>query len=195
MAPRSGNQLQQMLHAAIAQYSGPVFIRYPRGSTPAIESGDKPAALKLGVPDTVIKGKSIALVGIGDFFELAQSVVQLLQKQSIKPTLVDARFAKPLDGEYYSRLLNTHRLIVTFENNSVTGGFGSGVTELLHSLRLKHKPDIITVGLPDRFIPHGERSTLLHTMSLDAPSIAAAIARRYAAVESPGKKSAFVLPV
>ena len=171
MAPRGGNELRQMINAAISDFSGPVFIRYPRGSTPDALTGNAFERLQPGLPETVQKGKSVALVGIGDFFPLAQEVAGQLQKQSVKATLVNARFAKPLDESYYTRLFNTHALVVTIENNAGCGGFGSGVGELLNSLPLKRRPRLLTIGLPDSFIPHGERSTLLRTMNLSPDTI------------------------
>jgi 1-deoxy-D-xylulose-5-phosphate synthase len=189
MAPSSGAELRQMLHAAVNDYSGPVFIRYPRGTTPDTAENDTAvAALPCGKPETLRKGKTVALVGIGDFVTLAREVVEQLQEHAIKPTLVDGRFIKPLDKAYYTRLFNSHQLIVTLENNSITGGFGSAIGELLHSCTLKQQPDLLSVGLPDMFMPHGDRNTLLGKMNLDAASINSSIAKRLESLQAGSKK-------
>lgn len=189
MAASDGNELRHMLYNAVEQYTGPVFLRYPRGKTPAIPTNEPFELIPCGAPRQVTRGKNIALVGIGDFFQTAKQTAELLHKQGLKPTLVDARFAKPLDTAFYTSLAERHRLIVTFENNILPGGFGAGVTELLHSLNLKKLPDILTVGLPDDFIPHGERSTLLKSLHLDPSSVAESILKRISKVYVPVKKT------
>ncbi|MBN1759687.1 MAG: 1-deoxy-D-xylulose-5-phosphate synthase [Chitinispirillaceae bacterium] len=188
MAPSSGNELRQMLHTAISDYSGPVFIRYPRGTTPDKAEKSPLVSLPCGKPETLRKGKSIALVGVGDFVALAREVAILLQEHGIKSTIIDGRFIKPLDRNFYFRLFKAHQLIVTFENNSVAGGFGSAVGELLYSLDLKNRPDLLTVGLPDMFIPHGDRNVLLKKMELDAVSLTARILKRHTESEPRSRK-------
>jgi 1-deoxy-D-xylulose-5-phosphate synthase len=188
MAPSNEKELRQMIYNAIECYSGPVFVRYPRGKTTGVPKNEPFSQIPCGVPKIIKKGKEIVLLGLGDFFTLAQQTADILCEKGFKPTLVDPRFVKPLDAAFYTSLAEKHRLMVTFENNSLAGGYGSGVTELLHTLDLKKKADILPIGLPDTFITHGERATLLKIMQLDAPSVAERIVSRLGAYSPTDKK-------
>ncbi|MCX7727762.1 MAG: hypothetical protein N2053_13060 [Chitinispirillaceae bacterium] len=128
------------------------------------------------MPEILTKGKEVALLGVGEFLVTAKQVAEILNKEKgLQPTVVNVRFVKPLDIEAYTELFSTHKVIVTFENNSIVGGYGSAATELLHKLDLKQKPDIFYVGIPDRFIPHGDNNLLFNMLGLDAYSIANSI--------------------
>lgn len=172
MAPSDGNELRQMLYTAIDCCTGPVFIRYPRGCTPDTLRDEPFKAIDCGVPRIVSNGKHVVFTAAGDFLQNAQEVAALLHKNGITPAIVDARFVKPLDSASYTELFSKYDYVVTFENNTIPGGFGSGVNELLNSLDLRKKPAVLTVGLPDRFIPHGERSLILQMLGLDTLSLA-----------------------
>jgi 1-deoxy-D-xylulose-5-phosphate synthase len=193
LAPSCGDDLRRMLIAAVETCTGPVFIRYPRGAAP-----DAPASTgdttDIGIPRINAKGKDIAFVSAGDFSLLAAETAALLEKDDIHPTMVDALWVKPLDAGFYRKLFTNHQLVVTFENNTISGGFGAGVMELMHSLDLKKRPEILSIGLPDRFIPHGERSKLLESMGLDPAAIAAQVRER-CAVSGSGSKRHSILPL
>jgi 1-deoxy-D-xylulose-5-phosphate synthase len=180
MAPSNGDELRQMLYTAIDCCDGPVFIRYPRGVTPAIPVDTPFEAFPCGLPAVIASGNDIALVAVGDFMTTALETARILEQQGIKPSVIDARFVKPLDISFYTTLFKEHQLIVTMENNSLVGGFGSGVMELMHSLDGKNKTDVLTIGLPDVFISHGDKLLLLKNMGLDAASIAHRIMQRMA---------------
>lgn len=173
MAPSSGNELKQMLYCAIDYYKGPIFIRYPRGCTP--DKPDKTICKEIpcGVPEILTKGKEIALLGVGDFLSIAHQVAEILNKEKgLQLTIVNARFVKPLDIETYTEIFSNHKLIVTLENNSIIGGYGAAIAELLHKLDIKQKPEILTFGIPDRFIPHGDNNLIFNMLGIDAYSIA-----------------------
>jgi 1-deoxy-D-xylulose-5-phosphate synthase len=180
MAPSDGNELRQMLYTAIDCYDGPVFIRYPRGATPAVPSNAPFEVIPCGLPAVIASGNDVALVAIGDFLGEALETARILGEQGYTPSVINARFAKPLDESFYAELFKQYKLIVTMENNSLVGGFGSGVLELMYALDMKKRPDVLTIALPDTFIAHGDKTLLLESMGLDVSSIAHRIVQRMA---------------
>ena len=98
----------------------------------------------------------MALIGIGTGVGIAREAAALLQAQGEQPTVVDARFVKPLDAALLERLAATHRRLVTVEENALAGGFGSAVLEQVGS-----SVPVVRFGLPDAFVPHGDRALLL----------------------------------
>jgi 1-deoxy-D-xylulose-5-phosphate synthase len=170
MAPRDENQLRQMIYTAIDCIKGPVFVRYPRGSGSGVPVTAEFQEIQ-PIPEIIQAGHSLALVSIGDFFSSAKLVADKLTKKGYSPTLVDARFAKPLNKEFYQQLLSTHQFIITLENNSISGGFGSGLMELAYDLDLTIIPRFLRMGLPDAFVPHGDYDTLFKLLKLDPENI------------------------
>jgi 1-deoxy-D-xylulose-5-phosphate synthase len=172
MAPRNEAELRNMLFTAVEHTSGPVFIRYPRGCGAGV-SLDKPyTEIEFGVPEIIQEGTGVAVVSIGDCINRAGMVCKILEGEGHSPQLIDARFAKPLDTAFYNELFRNFDLIVTIENNSKCGGFGSAVLEKAHSSNLDVMPRIMVFGFPDEFISHGEIELLLRDSHLDAESIA-----------------------
>jgi 1-deoxy-D-xylulose-5-phosphate synthase len=173
MAPSSQEQLQHMVSSAL-RHPGPVAIRYPRGMastfTPPTVLEDVPIGTGLVERD----GSEVALVGIGTGVGIARRAADLLAEAGVEPTLVDARFVKPLDTALLDRLVATHDRIVTVEENALAGGFGSAVAEYLSETPVAVK----RFGLPDRFVTHGEREVLLAEIGLTPEAIAAAVLDR-----------------
>ncbi len=172
MSPRDENQLRQMMHTALSLDKGPVFIRYPRGSGTGAPL-DKPLEiLPLGMPEVIREGPRCAIIALGDFVPLAESVGDLLDKEKIYPAIIDGRFAKPLDPDAYRKIFENYSHIVTLENNAKSGGFGSAIIELSAELGMKKPPLFLSLGLPDEFITHGDLKHLHATLGLDAESVA-----------------------
>jgi len=178
MAPSNGDDLRHMMYTAVEHCKGPVFIRYPRGATPGIPKNDPFTEIPCGLPETIREGKEIVLVSIGDFMPSTLEVADLLIREGYNPAIVNARFAKPLDTTFYRTLFEQFSTVVTLENNSLAGGFGSAVMELMCGLDLASKPDIVAIGLPDKFISHGDKQLLMKSMDLDAAAIAQKIVQR-----------------
>lgn len=172
MAPSNGDELRNMMYTAVEHCTGPVFIRYPRGATPRVPINESFTPIPLGLPDLIRDGREIALVSIGDFLPSTLEIAEQLSKEGYSPAIINARFAKPLDAGFYRTLFENFQTVVTLENNSLAGGFGSGVLELMHTLDIENKPDMITIGLPDSFISHGDKQLLMKSMQLDPESIA-----------------------
>ncbi len=171
MAPMHEAELVDMLHTAL-RIDGPVGLRYPRGAGLGVEIPEKPTVLEIGVAEVLQAGEGVALVGYGYGAVLAQVAAELIgDATGALPTVVNARFAKPLDGTLMRQLAARHDLIVTIEDHAVTGGFGSAVLEELADTGAR----VLTIGLPDRFIDHGKRDLLLREVGLTPEAIAARV--------------------
>jgi len=178
MAPSSQEELQRMLMTAL-RGSGPAAIRYPRGLAMPFVPPAELTPVDVGRGVVLREGHDVALVGIGTGVGLAREAADLLIDQGEMPTLVDARFVKPLDTELLVELAATHRRLVTVEENALAGGFGSAVLEAVGG-----RVEVVRFGLPDAFVPHGDRTHLLADLNLTAPAIAAAALRATAALSA-----------
>ncbi len=170
MAPRNESELRNMLFTAVNHIDGPVFIRYPRGKGPGIGINDPMKKIPLFQPETVIKGKQCAILSLGDYCHIAEKACDILAKNGVKPTLINARFAKPLDNKFYKKLFSKHPYIITLESNTLAGGFGSAILECISQLGQENK--VLNLGYPDEFIPHGSTEKLLENLKLTPEAIA-----------------------
>ncbi len=175
MAPRNEAELRNMLYTAIHHLSGPVFIRYPRGAGVGVELHKAFTAVDLYRPAVVHEGKECAVVAIGDCWQLGENAAKLLRAKGIDAAYIDARFAKPLDTDFYAALFKSYSHIITLEGNSQAGGFGSAILEL--AARSEHNPRILPLGYPDAFIQHGALRYLLEQMKLTPEHIANHVVR------------------
>jgi 1-deoxy-D-xylulose-5-phosphate synthase len=176
MAPSNEFELRDMLYTAILHCKGPVVIRYPRGNARHSPFEKSFTALPLYEPVVLREGKQIALVSIGEYRYLAETVCDILEKDGIAATHIDARFAKPLSEAFYETLFDEYTHLVTVESNAVIGGFGSSILELHNNVsNRKHfdkQPMFLTLGYPDEFIPHGNTDKLLESINLTPQAIA-----------------------
>lgn len=163
MAPSDENECRLMLSTA-HQLNAPAAVRYPRGSGPGARVEKSLATLEIGKSRTLLEGKKIALLAFGSMLSPA-----LIVGRNISATVVDMRFVKPLDEDVISKLAKSHELIVTLEENTIKGGAGSAVNEYLESISSSCKT--LNLGLPDRFIEHGDTGLLLAECGLDAAGI------------------------
>ena len=159
MAPRDEAMLVHMLHTALRS-DGPAAIRYPRGAGVGVPLPAAPELLRVGTGEILREGERVALVGYGTGVGKALGAAELLAERGIDVTVVDARFAKPLDAPLLAVLAAEHELLVTVEEGVLAGGFGSAVWECL-SEEGTAAPRILRVGLPDRYVTHGAPA-LLH---------------------------------
>jgi 1-deoxy-D-xylulose-5-phosphate synthase len=169
MAPSDENELRDMLYTAVHYKKGPVTIRFPRGNARGEVKSDF-ESIEIGKPKVLKAGNSVLMLALGAMVAQAEVAQSLLEKQGISVTLVDARFAKPLDLNSYTNLLESHELVVTLEDNSIVGGYGSGILEFMAQLNIRKQ--VLTLGLPDSFVDHGEVSELYKELGLDGESIA-----------------------
>jgi len=172
MAPKDLRELAGMLKTAV-ELEVPCALRYPRG-----EGANRPEedaeAIPVGKGELLREGDAVAVVALGTMVGPALAGAKALSEEGIEAAVVNARFAKPLDAELIGKLARSCGRVVTVEENAVSGGFGSAVVELLHELNLC--VPVLAMGIPDRFIEHGNRDELLASVGLDAQGIARKVA-------------------
>ncbi len=186
IAPSDENECRRLLTTAFL-HPGPAAVRYPRGVGPgaALEAGLEPlpwGRAQLRRESGAAPGRRIAVLAFGSM--VAPS---LAAAAALDLTVVDMRFVKPIDRDCVERIAATHDAIVTVEEGAIMGGAGSAVTELLGEFGLV-KPTL-QLGLPDRFIDHGEPAVLLAQCGLDAAGLGASIRKRFGGLlDSAGPK-------
>ena len=167
MAPKNKWELSDMMKFAV-KYDGPIAIRYPRGEAyDGLEEYREPVIK--GHSEVIYEGKEIGLLAVGSMVKTAVQVREMLLQDKINPTLVNARFVKPLDKKMLDRLAKEHKILVTMEENVAAGGFGSQVADYM---RREHpEVKIMTIALPDSFIEHGNPEKLKEKAGIDAVSV------------------------
>ena len=170
MAPADENECRQMLFTAFSLNS-PSAVRYPRGSGPGVAIQEKMRALPIGKGEVRREGRRIALLAFGSMLKPALDAAE-----ELNATVANMRFVKPLDNELVLKLALSHDLLVTIEENTINGGAGSAVVESL--LKQNVTTNILQLGLPDRFIDHGDPAAMLVECGLDQGGIVAAVTRR-----------------
>ena len=171
MAPSDENECRKMLTTAY-RFEGPAAVRYPRGA--GIGAAIEPALDVIEIGKGVVKreGKGVAILAFGSM--VAPS---LGAAEGLNATVADMRFVKPLDVELVKQLAHDHDYLVTVEEGCTMGGAGSAVAEALAEAGIA-KP-LLILGLPDRFIDHGDPALLLASVGLDAHGIALSIRERF----------------
>ena len=166
-APKNRYEFQDAI-AFAADFEAPMAIRYPKtDAVRVLKEYREP--IKLGKSEWIRRGSRVALLAIGTMVETAMEVEELLAKDGIDATVVNLRFAKPLDYEMLDEVLDYHSLIVTMEENVLSGGVGEHTCRYveLHSTGVR----VIACGIPDKFIHQGSIKELLEETGLDAQSI------------------------
>ncbi|CAL1239212.1 1-deoxy-D-xylulose-5-phosphate synthase [Candidatus Methylocalor cossyra] len=177
MAPADENECRQMLYTGF-KYPGPAAVRYPRGKGPGVPVAEELTALPIGKGEIRRRGAGIAILAFGSLVYPALEVGEKLDA-----TVANMRFVKPLDEELIVELAKTHALLVTAEENTLIGGAGSGVNQVLQQ-HLCFNP-VLNLGLPDRFLGHGSRDELLALAGLDAEGVLRAVEAFRQRVQSP----------
>jgi len=180
MAPSDENECRQMLYTAF-QLDGPSAVRYPRGAGIGVTPEKEMAALPVGKGQVRRRGRRIALLAFGTVLAPA-----LEAGEKLDATVANMRFVKPIDAELVRELARSHDVLVTVEENAVAGGAGSEVERVLEECAEPVR--VLRIGLPDRFIDHGEQAQLLASAGLDAAGILRRIAE--AIGERPARTSA-----
>jgi 1-deoxy-D-xylulose-5-phosphate synthase len=174
MAPKDESELRDMLYTAVRTSGGPIALRYPRGNGLGVPLKDGFDLLPIGAAETVRTGTDVALLAIGEMVAPALAAAATLAAEGIQCEVVNMRFVKPIDAALLDDVAARFTQVVTLENNSVIGGFGSAVCEYYAG---REKTDVrVTVhGIPDRFVDHGSPAELAAEVGLDAPGIAALV--------------------
>jgi 1-deoxy-D-xylulose-5-phosphate synthase len=169
MAPKDEAELRNMLYTATINRQGPFAIRYPRGSALGVEIKDGFDAIEIGQSELIKEGKDVALLAVGNMVEYAKKASLLLNEFNIDCEIINMRYIKPLDINRLDDIANRFNKIVTLEENSIVGGFGSGVIEYFSEMNYKN--DILRIGLPDKFIDHGTQEELHNLIGIDPKGI------------------------
>jgi 1-deoxy-D-xylulose-5-phosphate synthase len=172
MAPRDENELRHMLKTALHHVDGPVAIRYPRGSGVGVATDEPLHALPIGRGETLRTGPDIAILALGAMVLPAERAADLLAADGIDATVVNARFAKPLDERLILDLIERCGAIVTVEENVRAGGFGSAVLEFLSSRGLTVPTRVLAV--PDRVFEQASQGRLRDLAGLSAAHVSQA---------------------
>lgn len=162
MAPSNASDLYQMLNTAY-HTDGPICVRYPRGAS-VIEDYSSHNTVEIGQANVVRTGSNIAILAFGTTLDQA-----LIAGDILDATVVDMRFVKPLDEALIIELSNTHQQLISIEDNAITGGAGSAVSELLHANHISIS--LTLIGLPDSFTEQGSQEELYELYGLDAQGI------------------------
>jgi 1-deoxy-D-xylulose-5-phosphate synthase len=175
MAPGDGDEIESALRLALT-LNVPTTIRYPRDTVPhSLYAGRSPPPFQLGKSVVVRDGHDATILAYGATCRAALDAAELLAADGIESRVINARFAKPVDAEMVSTALALGGPVVTIEDHSVTGGFGSAVLETAQAMRLTAS-QVIVLGMPaDRFVTHGSRAGQLGECGLDAAGIATTI--------------------
>ncbi len=174
MAPKDENELRHMIKTAVDYSDGPIAVRYPRGEVLGVTQDPEMKVLPIGKSEILCEGETVAIIAIGSTVFPSILAAEILKKRNLKPTVVNARFVKPLDGNTIESIARSHTFLITVEDNVLAGGFGSAVMEYLsdhdfHNIKIKR------IGLPDSFIEHGSQSVLRDKYGLSADKIAETI--------------------
>ncbi|MEX0863395.1 MAG: 1-deoxy-D-xylulose-5-phosphate synthase [Acidimicrobiia bacterium] len=165
-APADATELCAMIETAV-DHQGPMAIRYPKGGAVSVPSIPV-EPMVVGEAEIISVGEDVLLVAVGRMVEVAQKAAVDLAEKGVHAGVVNARWVKPLDPRI-AEWAAPVRHIVTLEDGVVTGGFGSGVMELLSSAGLAKT--VTTIGVPDRFLPFGSVSDLYELVGMDADSV------------------------
>ncbi len=180
--PADENECRQLLSTAFAQ-NHPVAVRYPRGSGAGVAVQPGLEALPFGKGEIRRQGRGIAILAFGTLLQPA-----LAAAESLGATVVNMRWAKPLDTELLQQVARSHQALVTVEEGALQGGAGSAVMEALQAADITMP--VLQLGLSDTFIEHGDPAHLLKLQGLDAAGITASITQRFGALLAPAARAA-----
>ena len=168
MAPKDTKELDLMMDLS-REIDGPVAIRYPRGNSYYIERGSY-NKINIGTYEVLEEGNDILVLAIGNMVKKALSARDILIKDNINPTIVNARFLKPMDEDLLHDLFKNHSKVVTIEDNVISGGFGSRINKFI--IDNNYNVKIENIGIPDKFVEHGNVDELFETIGMSDEQIA-----------------------
>ncbi|MGR3175276.1 MAG: 1-deoxy-D-xylulose-5-phosphate synthase [Candidatus Scalindua sp.] len=169
MAPKDGAELKAMLHKAV-QLNTPAAIRYPRADIPEGSLYNDCNPVEIGKGEILREGRDGVIIAYGAMVYPSMECADMLAEKGINVTVVNARFAKPLDADLIMKVAKKHQILLTVEDHTEVGGFGSAILELLVEKGINTQ-NVRKMGIPDRFIEQGPRDIILKTLNLDAEGI------------------------
>jgi 1-deoxy-D-xylulose-5-phosphate synthase len=169
-APKDENELRDLLYTAM-NAEHPIAIRYPRGQGTGIPLSTELHQVPIGKAEIIRQGEDVAIIGIGSTVMPSLEAAEHLALRGIAATVINARFAKPLDADLILDVAKRTKRMVTVEENVLSGGFGAAVLELLERAKASDVR-VKRLGIPDEFVTHGKQELLRSLYHLDAPGIA-----------------------
>jgi 1-deoxy-D-xylulose-5-phosphate synthase len=169
-APKDGNELQDMLYTAV-HTQHPFAIRYPRGRHTGVPLVSEVRQLPIGRGEILRQGRSIVIIALGSTVLPSLEAAEYLELWGIDAMVINARFAKPLDRELILDAAKDIKILVTVEENILSGGFGSAVLELLQEAQVSDVK-VKRLGIPNEFVAHGKQELIRSLYHLDAVGIA-----------------------
>jgi len=171
MMPKDENEGQHMVYTAVKYDDGPIAMRFPRGNGYGVPMDSKLKEIPIGTWEVLRKGKDATILTFGTTIPMAMEAALMLEKQGVSVQVVNARFIKPLDEKMLYQILKAGMPVLTIEEAILQGGFGSAVLEYAHDQEFHHAI-IDRIGIPDKFIEHGNVSELLSEIGLTSEQIA-----------------------
>ena len=169
MAPKDENELQNMLYSA-TKYDAPTAIRYPRGKGLGVALDETFRYLEVGSAEVLQEGTDILMIAVGSMVHPATNVANTLEQKGYSVGIINARFIKPLDQTTLLSQISKAKHIITLEENVLAGGFGSAVSELLKT-NGDTDCSMLSIGIPDEFVPHGNTDILKKELQLEEDGI------------------------
>ncbi|MGQ9462949.1 MAG: 1-deoxy-D-xylulose-5-phosphate synthase [Candidatus Fervidibacter sp.] len=170
MMPKDENELRRMIYTALRYEEGPIAVRYPRGKGVGVPIDDELKELPIGKGEWMRDGTDAVIVAIGPMVYDALKAAQWLERDGFSVGVINARFIKPIDKELLVEAVQRAGKIVTVEEHTLCGGFGSAVLEALNELGL-HGVPVLRIGIRDHFVEHGGIEELKALLKLDAEGI------------------------
>jgi 1-deoxy-D-xylulose-5-phosphate synthase len=170
MMPKDENELRHMIFTALRYEEGPIAVRYPRDKGVGVPMDDELRELPIGKGEWLRDGTDAVIVGIGPIVYAALEAAQRLEKDGFSVGVINARFIKPIDKELLADAVQRAGKLITVEEHTLCGGFGSAVLEALCDMGLHHVP-VLRIGIHDHFVEHGSIKELRRLLKLDAEGI------------------------
>ena len=175
LAPKNKWELSDMIKFAV-DFGAPIAVRYPRGEAYA-GLKEYRAPIRYGKCEWIYRESEIALFALGSMVKTAEQVHDRLKEAGYASSLINARFAKPLDEEALGEITANHRLIVTMEENVINGGFGEHITRFYNECG--SSITVLTIAIPDAYVEHGNVDILRKELGIDAVSVTERVLEAY----------------
>jgi 1-deoxy-D-xylulose-5-phosphate synthase len=189
MAPKDENELRHMVKTAL-ECGHPASLRYPRGNGQGVALDAELKALPIGKGEVLRQGADATIFAIGHEVYPALTAAELLAKENINVTVINARFIKPLDDELITKYCQPYSRVITVEEGSLAGGFGSAIMERCEELGI-HDVHFHRIGIPDEYVHHGAQDVLRAQYDLHPEGIAKRV-REFVATRTPADTSRFL---
>lgn len=186
MSPKDEEEFADMLWTMANHNEGPTAIRYPRGTGTGAKPKSTPQLLTIGEAEVVQDGHDIALIGLGQMFEMASAARTQLEALGYSVALINPRWIKPLDARTFLHYAGTCRVLCTFEDHVLMNGFGASIIELLHTSG--SATPVERIGWPDAFVEHGKPEILRQKHHVTAAAAVAKVLAHFPTLPAGGSK-------